>query len=142
MSGIDCQDPDHSRCEQCNGCVTCGCLCHLTGESPEEEGVAESLELVHIEFGLQPYRTEQACPKCAYNGLKVTYHSLLVMNVGAQQFPCGSWYRSGILTGDVSEHLCIRCLRCGYGWPTQTADTFNLSFPEEPEAPQDSEEPT
>lgn len=112
-------------CGECS-CVGCGCRTQPSG-------------LVHIEFGLQPFQHEHRCPKCGFSVVQVTYHPMLVMNVGEGQYPCGSWYRSSILTGEVGEHLCMRCTRCSYGWPTQTADTYRPPR-EEPDTPLDDEE--
>lgn len=84
----------------------------------------EAFGLIHIEFGLQPFRGEPSCPKCNYPGIQTIFHPVIVMNVGRGQYPCSVWYGEGILTGSVGEHLCLRCTRCGYGWPTRTADTY------------------
>lgn len=131
MSTIDCEDPNHERCGGCGGCTTCGCLCHLAAEAVEAQQQPDRQGLIHIEFGLQPFTPEPMCPKCRSEGVQVTYHSLVIMNVGQGEYPCGSWYRSKILTGEVSEHLCLRCMRCHYGWPTKTADTPG-DFSEDP----------
>lgn len=91
--------------------------------------------LVDIIFGLQPFVHEQHCPKCGAKAVRVVYHGCLMLNVGDKAFPCGAWFRSGILTGDIGEHLCLRCNRCAYGWPTQTADTYRTPPLENPEDP-------
>lgn len=106
-------DSHEGQCPACGECtcVECGCQ-----EPPSG--------LIHIEFGLQPFRSEPECPKCRATGIRVVYHSTLILNVGIGEYPCGSWYRSGILTDSINEHLCLRCGRCNYGWPTQTADTW------------------
>lgn len=97
----------------------------MSEEIPEETPDPGQREgLIHIEFGLQPFQSEPRCPKCDFSGVRVSYHGCLILNTGDGQHPCGSWYRSGILTDPVGEHLCMRCARCSFGWPTQTADTW------------------
>lgn len=108
----DSHDGQCPVCGEC-GCVNCGCQAE-----PERSG------LIHIEFGLQPFVHEPVCPKCTSRGIATVYHGCLVLNVGDKAFPCGAWYRSRILTGEIGEHLCLRCQKCGYGWPSQTADTY------------------
>lgn len=111
----------------------------MSEETPEETPDPGQREgLIHIEFGLQPFQSEARCPKCDFSGVRVSYHGCLILNTGDGQHPCGSWYRSGILTDPVGEHLCMRCARCGYGWPTQTADTWRP--PEEPDTDLTAEE--
>jgi hypothetical protein len=125
MSATNCEDPDHERCERCSGCVPCGCLCHLVGEGvTEETSEPESPDsLLSVELGLRPFQHETLCPKCSSTGIRAVYHPVILVTVGAGQYPCGEWLLAGTLTDDVTAHLCLRCLRCGYGWPTETADT-------------------
>jgi hypothetical protein len=105
-------------------------LCHLA--DAEEPPPAHLSGLIHIEIGLQRFQPEPCCPKCSSFAIQAIFHPLIVMSVGVGQHPCSAWYGQGILTGNVSEHLCLRCTRCGYGWPTHTADTY-LPPMEEPE---------
>lgn len=88
-------------------------------EVPEEPLTLESM-------GLRDYDLrdeERACPKCGANHMQVIYHPRIVITLGeGQGFPCGSWVLSGILSDSVTQHLCLHCLRCGYGYPTKTAD--------------------
>lgn len=112
----------------------------MSEETPEQTPEPHG-DLIHIEFGLQPFQSEARCPKCDFSGVRVSYHGCLVLNVGTGQYPCGSWYRSGILTDPVGEHLCMRCARCQYGWPTQTADTYRPPL-EDPDTDLGDGEPT
>lgn len=126
---MNCDNPEHERCERCTGCVPCGCICHLAGEDAEDAEDAEGSEvesdpeLVHLEMGLREYSSGAICVKCGSDHPRVTYHSHIVMTLGTDtEWPCAAWVRSGLLTGSVTEHLCIRCLRCNYGFPCKTAD--------------------
>lgn len=89
-------------------------------EQPEEEPLTlESMGLRDYDL----HSEERLCPKCGFGQMQVVYHSRVVLTVGeGQGFPCGSWVLSGILSDTVTQHLCLRCLRCGYGYPTKTAD--------------------
>lgn len=118
-------DSHEGQCPVCGECSCVECDCQR-----EPEG------LIHIEFGLQPFAPEAHCPKCNSKAVSTAYHGCLVLNVGDKAYPCGAWYRSGILTGDIGEHLCLRCNRCQYGWPSQTADTFRMPPLEEPHGPE------
>lgn len=122
MSGINCEDPHHERCEGCGGCVVDGCLCHLAGESAEEPEEALTLDSMGLrEFDLSS--EERQCPKCGFGQMRVAYHPRIVLVPGIEQeFPCGAWVISGILSDTVTQHLCLQCVRCGYGYPTKTGD--------------------
>ncbi len=88
----------------------------MTEEQPGEGDYAV------ISTGLKPFQHEPVCPKCASTGLRSVYHPTIVVTLGEGQFPCASWLLSGILVPEVGQHLCLRCSRCGYGWPSKTAD--------------------
>lgn len=116
MSGIDCDEPNHERCDRCGGCAHCGCLCHLVDGPPDEP-------LVHLEMGLKNFQEEIFCPKCHGDIVRVTLHENILQTIGGEgSHPCAEWLNKGLLTATVTEHLCLRCQRCGYGWPTKTAD--------------------
>jgi hypothetical protein len=74
-------------------------------------------------MGLQRFDPEQGCPKCGGQNMRVEFHESLIVHVGDEEFPCATWSRKGILTGNIGEHLCLRCLRCNYGRPTSTVDS-------------------
>jgi predicted nucleic-acid-binding Zn-ribbon protein len=95
-------------------------------DEPEEPGDGGALQ-----FGLRPFQHESMCPKCGSTGIRAVYHPCVVLTLGDGQFPCASWMLSGILTPEVSQHLCLRCARCGYGWPTKTADVAPVEGLEE-----------
>lgn len=127
MSSIDCDNPGHERCERCGGCVPCGCLCHLAGGEDEEQA---SSGLVTLEMGLREFdlnSEERSCPKCGYGQMQVVFHPNVIFTLGETpegSFPCGTWVMAGILSDQTTQHLCLRCLRCGYGYPTKTADAL------------------
>jgi hypothetical protein len=79
-------------------------------------------EVVEDRFGLRPFMHEPMCPKCASTGVRTAYHPTIIVNLGNGQPPCVSWLHAGVLSPEVGQHLCLRCSRCGYGWPTETAD--------------------
>lgn len=121
MSGIDCERPDHERCDRCGGCVPCGCLCHLAGDEQAEQPE----EQLFVELGLREFQQEVSCPKCNTAQYQMVFHPNIILTVGDTaegDFPCGQWVRQGLLTPIVTQHLCVRCLRCGYGFPMKTAD--------------------
>lgn len=119
MSGFSCEEPDHEQCERCGGCVIHGCICRLAGDSEEAE---EAPELVVLEMGLPDCPTDIQCPKCRGTTVEVIYHEHVLVSMDGPEWPCAAWVRSGILTPNITEHLCLRCLRCRYGYPTKTAD--------------------
>lgn len=91
-----------------------------SNEEPEEPLTLDSMGL--REFDL--HSEERQCPKCRYAQMRVVYHARIVLVPGIQQeFPCGAWVLSGILSDSVTQHLCLQCMRCGYGYPTRTGDT-------------------
>lgn len=105
---------DESRCAGCGHTEAEGCGC-----PPEEPLTLESMGL--REYDLRD--EERSCPKCGANHMQVTYHPQVVLTLGeGQSFPCGAWVLSGILSESITQHLCLLCLRCGYGYPTKTAD--------------------
>lgn len=114
---------DHEKCEKCEGCVPCGCICHL---APETEGAQEEAEapLTLASMGLLPFRTGDAltCPKCSFTGLKRTFHEMIVISMDENKYPCQEWVEKNLLGGTISEHLCVRCSGCNYGFPMKTAD--------------------
>lgn len=114
-----CENPDHERCERCSGCVPCGCLCHLAGDSEEPVEAPLTLE----SMGLLPFMEGEGlrCPKCNTTGLALTFHETLIIVMSDEEHPCAQWTRKGLLPGRVGEHLCARCSRCGYGFPMRTA---------------------
>lgn len=123
MSGIDCRNPGHEKCERCGGCVLEGCICHLAaGEDVPDEAPDETAEFVEWEMGLREYEPEIQCPKCGSATVQVTFHPTVVMAYGDELFACQEWITEGLLTSNTGQHLCIRCLRCRYGWPTKTRD--------------------
>jgi hypothetical protein len=124
-SRADEHDSHEGQCPICYECTCVGCGC------------ADTSGLIHIEFGLQPFVQEAHCPKCNSKAVHSVYHSCLVLSMGEKSFPCEAWQRSGILTGDIGEHLCLRCQRCGYGWPSQTADTFRIPPMDEQHDPEE-----
>jgi hypothetical protein len=73
-------------------------------------------------MGLRAFEPEMQCPKCHGTALSVTYHDHVVMGFGEELYPCQEWVQAGLLTQSVTQHLCLRCLRCRYGLPTKTAD--------------------
>lgn len=76
-----------------------------------------------IGFGLRSFMHEAMCPKCASTGVRTVYHPTIILSLGSNgQHPCAAWMQAGILSSSVGQHLCVRCARCGYGWPTKTAD--------------------
>lgn len=82
-------------------------------------------ELETMETGLQPCITdsdEVSCEKCGAGHVKVMYHPMVLIHLGGEESPCAELLRRQILSGEVTEHLCVRCVRCGYGWATETAD--------------------
>lgn len=95
----------------------------MTEETPEE--VPEPMS------GLLPFMHESLCPKCASTGIRVSYHPTIIVNLGDGQFPCVSWMHAGVISPEVGQHLCLRCARCGYGWPSRTADVPFLDGLEE-----------
>jgi len=107
--------PGESRCERCGHHAGEGCGC-----PPDEPA------LTLADMGLRDYdlnNEDRACPKCGFSQMQVIYHSRVVITVGeGQGFPCGAWVLSGILSDQTTQHLCLRCVRCGYGYPTKTAD--------------------
>lgn len=113
---------DHEKCERCEGCVPCGCICHLAGDSGTEEDPEEGRELVELEMGLREYEGETQCPKCGSTTVQVVFHPTVVVAMGDELFACQEWIMEGLLTPNTSQHLCMRCLRCRYGWPTKTRD--------------------
>lgn len=131
MSATNCEDPDHERCEKCSGCIPCGCLCHLAGEGALS-GPEYQDSLIRIGLGLRPFQHETLCPKCSSTGIRVVYHPRVVLAVGSAGTPCAAWYQAGILTLEDAQHLCLRCSRCGYGWPTKTADAAPVEGLEDP----------
>lgn len=74
------------------------------------------------EAGLRPFRHESLCLKCAFTGIRVVYHFTIVVSLGHGQSPCAAWLLAEVLPPDTGPHLCMQCLRCGYGWVTKTAD--------------------
>ena len=122
MSAVGCEDPNHEQCGTCGGCVIDGCLCHLAGEAAEEPEEPLTLDALGLRaFDL--HSEERQCPKCQFAQMRVAYHPRIVITVGeAQSFPCGAWALSGILSESVTQHLCLQCMRFGYGYPTKTSD--------------------
>lgn len=112
---------DHLRCARCE--------VPSDSEQAERECAGEPGEgetLSPGDMGLRDYDLhdeDRACPKCGFGQMQVIYHSRVVITVGeGQGFPCGAWVLSGILSDQTTGHLCLRCVRCGYGYPTKTAD--------------------
>ncbi len=90
-------------------------------EEPQEEQALTLDSMGLREFDL--HDEERQCPKCRYAQMRVVYHARIVLTPGTgQEFPCGSWVLSGILADSVTQHLCLQCARCGYGYPTKTSD--------------------
>lgn len=89
---------------------------------PQDENASE--EIPEIPSGLRPFMHEPICPKCASTGVRVVYHPMIIMSLGDGQYPCACWLSAGLLSSEVSQHLCLRCSRCGYGWPSETADVI------------------
>lgn len=104
------------RCPGCDHHAGEGCGC-----PPQDVLTLESL-------GLRPYdldSEERACPKCGFGNMQVVYHPNVILTVGETvegSFPCGAWVMAGILSDQTTQHLCLRCMRCNYGYPTKTAD--------------------
>lgn len=111
---------DHEKCERCDGCVPCGCICHLAGDG--EEGFEEPSEDLFLEMGLREYQPEIQCPKCGSSTVQVSFHPTVLMSFGDEIFACQEWIMEGLLTPNTGQHLCLRCVRCRYGWPTKTRD--------------------
>jgi len=112
---------DHLRCVRCE--------VPSDDERAEQECAGEPQEgeiLSPADMGLRDYDLhdeDRACPKCGFSQMQVIYHARVVITVGeGQDFPCGAWVLAGILSEHTTQHLCQRCLRCGYGYPTKTAD--------------------
>lgn len=81
-------------------------------------------ELVFLEMGLRSTPgPETPCPKCTAELPRIAYHSHILIVIGEDEWPCAEWVRTGLITSSVTEHLCIRCQRCGYGYPAKTADS-------------------
>jgi hypothetical protein len=98
----------------------------VSEEAPEEVSEQPS--------GLLPFLHEALCPKCASTGIRVVYHHTIVVSLDSGgQAPCVSWLHAGVLAPDVGQHLCLRCARCGYGWPSRTADAPFMDGLEEDE---------
>lgn len=110
---------DHEKCENCGGCVPCGCLCHLAGD-PQETGEPP---LTLESMGLLPFMDGEGlrCPKCRAAGTQINYHEMIILTVSDDKFPCQEWVEKNLLGGTIGEHLCVRCQRCRYGFPMRTA---------------------
>jgi hypothetical protein len=91
------------------------CNCDGSQDPPER------VELVVLEMGLQEFQEHMRCPKCFMEGIQVEWHPNLMIGCDPET-PCGIWVQAGLLTPSTTEHLCLRCNRCRYGWPTKTAD--------------------
>jgi hypothetical protein len=72
---------------------------------------------------LPPFRPAGICAKCSAEQLVLVYHA------GAMA-GCPCWPADPALRV-ITEHLCVSCPRCGYGWCEQTADTYPEADPEE-----------
>lgn len=77
-------------------------------------------------MGLTAFRTGEAlqCPKCESpsSAMTMVFHEMAVLSMEAKA-PCQEWIEKNLLGGVISEHLCVRCSRCGYGFPMRTADS-------------------
>jgi hypothetical protein len=81
-------------------------------------------ELIVLDLGLRDTPgPETPCPKCSAELPRITFHAFVIISMGEEEWPCAAWTREGMLTGPVTEHLCVRCQRCGYGYPAKTADS-------------------
>lgn len=93
----------------------------MSEQKPEGE---EPNELVVLELDLKDTPgPETPCPKCGSEMPKITFHPFILISMGEEEWPCAAWAREGLLTAPVTEHLCVRCNRCGYGYPAKTADS-------------------
>lgn len=89
-----------------------------------DEPQSTEAELMALETGLLPYdgSDEPSCIKCGAGHMKVHYHPVVIMSMGDEKTPCAELLIQRLMSTAVTEHLCVRCLRCGYGWATETAD--------------------
>lgn len=63
-----------------------------------------------------------SCDKCGGNAIRVVYHATVQVTMGEREQTCGRALLNGELKYPITEHLCLRCQRCGYEWMTETAD--------------------
>lgn len=108
--------------EDKKGCG-CGCdSCPTHGHSEGED--CGCRELVIVEMGLRNFPgPETPCPKCTSEMPKIVFHPYVVISMDEAEHPCAQWAREGLLTSPITEHICVRCNRCGYGYPAKTADS-------------------
>lgn len=66
---------------------------------------------------LRPYDPALACRKCLNEEVGVTWHARQIIDSGLDPAPCA---REQV--GSIGEHLCLRCMRCGYSWLAAPAD--------------------
>jgi hypothetical protein len=62
------------------------------------------------------YAPDRNCPKCLAEQIDALHHMIAV--VGS---PCWTDDPNSRI---LREHLCRRCLHCGYGWCEETADAY------------------
>jgi hypothetical protein len=89
---------------------------------PETEGESEP-SLTLESMGLRGFQDEVHCTKCGSMHMSVEYHEMIVFALSGHSTPCQEWTQKGLLGGAVGEHLCLRCVRCGYGYPSKTQDS-------------------
>lgn len=110
----DCDPADEPRCEGCGHTEGEGCGCLFKAPLTLES------------MGFMGFRSGEAlqCPKCQNpsSGLTMTYHEAVVLSL-EDRTPCQDWAAKGLLGSLSGEHLCVRCSRCHYGFPMQTADS-------------------
>jgi hypothetical protein len=98
---------------------TCNC------DGPEARECRGEVPLTLESMGLLPFMEGESlrCPKCSAVGSQVNYHEMIILTVSDDKFPCQEWVEKNLLGGTITEHLCVRCQRCRYGFPMRTADS-------------------
>jgi hypothetical protein len=67
--------------------------------------------------GLRAYDPAEPCPKCLNEEIGVTFHKSQIYDKIDHSLPCAQ-----LSVGSIGEHLCLKCLRCGYAWIRAAAD--------------------
>jgi hypothetical protein len=69
-----------------------------------------------VSLPLPPYSPASACSKCAAESISTVFHPRPVLDLG-ELWACAAERPPG-------EHLCRRCLNCGFTWIEACADSY------------------